>query len=74
MTGGAELKFSVHAGHHLRFFDGISAAQDFAEQFPEARIRKDYGHGRVDVALWHGNRWTYIHQKPTKKKRKGGRS
>ncbi len=65
----SDLKFSVHAGHHVRFFDLIGPAQDFAEEFPESRIRKDYGFGREDVALWDGKRWTYIHRQPTKKKR-----
>lgn len=65
-------KFSVHAGTNLRFFDVIAKAQDFAERFPAATVRRDYGDdakGYVDAAQWNGVTWTYFHRKASKKKR-----
>lgn len=60
--------FSVRAGTGLRFFDRIGEAQDWAETFLSATIRKEYGRGWTDIAKWDGSKWNYIHQKSTTKK------
>jgi hypothetical protein len=64
--------FSAHSGTQLRFFDKVGDAQDWAEKYPEATIRRDYGKGWTDIAKWSAKegRWSYIHRKTPKTRAK----